>query len=104
MPQLPRLTSRIGLQDAFWVCNSCAKVGRPKSGPPPFFKSSMSRRIHNTTKPRQNVAPTFEELRRPFYKKNTSTMYYMFSIIFGTVALSYGSVPLYKMVRFLSPS
>lgn len=29
-------------------------------------------------------------------------MYYTLSIILGTVALSYGSVPMYKMVRLSS--
>ncbi|KAJ5805265.1 Cytochrome c oxidase assembly protein CtaG/Cox11 [Penicillium riverlandense] len=32
-------------------------------------------------------------------KRNASTMYYTISLILGTVALAYGSVPLYKMVR-----
>ncbi|RDW90405.1 uncharacterized protein DSM5745_02180 [Aspergillus mulundensis] len=31
-------------------------------------------------------------------KRNASTMYYTISIILGTVALAYGSVPLYKMI------
>ncbi|KAJ5123885.1 uncharacterized protein N7515_007710 [Penicillium bovifimosum] len=31
-------------------------------------------------------------------KRNTSTMYYTISLILGTVALAYGSVPLYKMI------
>ncbi|OQE11214.1 hypothetical protein PENFLA_c077G09078 [Penicillium flavigenum] len=31
-------------------------------------------------------------------KRNTSTMYYTISMILGTVALAYGSVPLYKMI------
>ncbi|KFY87309.1 hypothetical protein V498_07225 [Pseudogymnoascus sp. VKM F-4517 (FW-2822)] len=39
-----------------------------------------------------------EQMRAPFAKKNTSTMFYTLSIILGTVALSYGSVPLYKMI------
>ncbi|MCJ1284472.1 Cytochrome c oxidase assembly protein cox11, mitochondrial [Xylographa opegraphella] len=39
-----------------------------------------------------------EQLRAPFLKKNNSTAYYTLSIILGTVALSYGSVPLYKMI------
>ncbi|KAK0514092.1 hypothetical protein JMJ35_003814 [Cladonia borealis] len=38
------------------------------------------------------------QLRAPFSDKNTSTLYYTLSIILGTVALSYGSVPLYKMI------
>ncbi|KAI9681491.1 MAG: Cytochrome c oxidase assembly protein cox11, mitochondrial [Caeruleum heppii] len=39
-----------------------------------------------------------EQLRAPFKEKNTSTLYYTISIILGTVALSYGSVPFYKMI------
>ncbi|KAL1999049.1 hypothetical protein VTN02DRAFT_5145 [Thermoascus thermophilus] len=31
-------------------------------------------------------------------KRNTSTLYYTVSIIMGTLALAYGSVPLYKMI------
>ncbi|OQD75435.1 hypothetical protein PENDEC_c007G01853 [Penicillium decumbens] len=31
-------------------------------------------------------------------QRNTSTMYYTISLILGTVALAYGSVPLYKMI------
>ncbi|KAJ5925075.1 hypothetical protein N7454_007714 [Penicillium verhagenii] len=31
-------------------------------------------------------------------QRNTSTMYYTISMILGTVALAYGSVPLYKMI------
>lgn len=39
-----------------------------------------------------------EQLREPFKKKNSSTLYYTMSIILGTVAFSYGSVPMYKMI------
>ncbi|KAI9844564.1 MAG: Cytochrome c oxidase assembly protein cox11, mitochondrial [Sclerophora amabilis] len=39
-----------------------------------------------------------EDLRAPFQKKNNSTLYYTMSVILGTVALSYGSVPMYKMI------
>ncbi|WPA95958.1 uncharacterized protein RHO25_000563 [Cercospora beticola] len=39
-----------------------------------------------------------EQMRKPFEKKNANTLYYTLSIILGTVALSYGSVPLYKTI------
>ncbi|KAF2768191.1 hypothetical protein EJ03DRAFT_274765 [Teratosphaeria nubilosa] len=39
-----------------------------------------------------------DQLRKPFEKRNANTLYYALSIILGTVALSYGSVPLYKTI------
>jgi len=97
MQSFPRALSGLGRSNAAWTCSACTKALRQpsKTG---FFNSSMSRKISNTSKPRQNVAPTMEQLREPFKKKNSSTMYYTLSIILGTVAFSYGSVPMYKMV------
>ncbi|KAL9131204.1 MAG: hypothetical protein Q9217_000806 [Psora testacea] len=56
------------------------------------------RRIATTTKSRHSVAPTMQQLRAPFSQRNSSTLYYTLSVILGTVALSYGSVPMYKMI------
>ncbi|KAI9665955.1 MAG: Cytochrome c oxidase assembly protein cox11, mitochondrial [Bathelium mastoideum] len=39
-----------------------------------------------------------EQLRNQYKSKNSNTIYYTLSIILGTVALSYGSVPMYKMI------
>ncbi|TPX15220.1 uncharacterized protein E0L32_004778 [Thyridium curvatum] len=39
-----------------------------------------------------------EHVSAQLKKKNASTMYYVISVMLGTVALSYGSVPLYKMI------
>ncbi|KAI9791423.1 MAG: Cytochrome c oxidase assembly protein cox11, mitochondrial [Peltula sp. TS41687] len=39
-----------------------------------------------------------DAIRASFKNKNRSTLYYTLSIILGTVALSYGSVPLYKTI------
>ena len=88
----PRLSPSLGPKNASWMCPSCSKSRRA------FSKSWMERSVSNTSKPRQNVAPTMEQLRAPFRKKNSSTLYYTLSIILGTVAFSYGSVPMYKMV------
>ncbi|KAK3343811.1 cytochrome c oxidase assembly protein CtaG/Cox11 [Lasiosphaeria hispida] len=44
------------------------------------------------------VAPEMARMRQAYNKKNTTTMFYTISIILGTVAFSYGSVPLYKMI------
>jgi cytochrome c oxidase assembly protein subunit 11 len=101
MNGVPRLLSRLGRSGTApgWICSSCANlnsVGQKQATP--FFQSSI-RMISNTSKPRQhNAAPTMEQLRAPFKSKNSSTLYYTLSIILGTVAFSYGSVPMYKMV------
>lgn len=39
-----------------------------------------------------------DQVRAVYKQRNRTTMYYTLSVILGTVALSYGSVPLYKMV------
>lgn len=39
-----------------------------------------------------------DQMRAVYKQKNRTTMYYTLSIILGTVAFSYGSVPMYKMV------
>ncbi|OBT91165.1 hypothetical protein VE02_00127 [Pseudogymnoascus sp. 03VT05] len=81
---------RLGFRNAASAWRSCARtpIRRPVRG------------ISGESKPRgsSNTAPTMEQMRAPFAKKNTSTMFYTLSIILGTVALSYGSVPLYKMI------
>jgi cytochrome c oxidase assembly protein subunit 11 len=40
-----------------------------------------------------------DQMRAVYKQRNRTTMYYTISLILGTVAFSYGSVPLYKMVR-----
>jgi cytochrome c oxidase assembly protein subunit 11 len=45
-----------------------------------------------------------DQMRAVYKQRNRTTMNYTLSIILGTVALSYGSVPLYKMVRRGNPS
>lgn len=81
-----------------WICNSCARGSRRSFAP----RASPRRALNSTSKPSQsaaqNVAPTMEQLRAPYKNKNRSTAYYALSIILGTVALSYGSVPMYKMI------
>ncbi|KAF2404933.1 cytochrome c oxidase assembly protein CtaG/Cox11 [Trichodelitschia bisporula] len=39
-----------------------------------------------------------EAMRAQYRRKNQTLMYYTLSVILGTVALSYGSVPMYKMI------
>ncbi|PWY71656.1 hypothetical protein BO70DRAFT_389521 [Aspergillus heteromorphus CBS 117.55] len=45
---------------------------------------------------RQNAEAPFKTPQSQ--KRNTSTLYYTASMVLGTVALAYGSVPLYKMI------
>ena len=75
------------------------------------------RHITIASRGRQSIAPTMEQMRAPFSHKNSSTLYgfyqtisdrvlifnrfYTMSVILGTVALSYGSVPMYKMACVL---
>ncbi|KAH6682970.1 cytochrome oxidase-like protein assembly factor Cox11 [Halenospora varia] len=97
MNSIPRLWSRVARKDAAWVCSSCVKTSKQTSATS-FFNSSI-RRISNSSKAKQNnAAPTYEQLRAPFKEKNASILYYTISIILGTVAFSYGSVPMYKMI------
>ncbi|KAB2579787.1 hypothetical protein BFW01_g4762 [Lasiodiplodia theobromae] len=81
-----------------WTCRSCARAAIRPHVP----RASLRRNISGTGKPAQNtsqnVAPTMEQLREPYKNKNRATAYYALSIILGTVALSYGSVPMYKMI------
>ncbi|KAK9797931.1 putative Cytochrome c oxidase assembly protein COX11 [Seiridium cardinale] len=44
------------------------------------------------------VAPDMERLRAYYRHKNITGLNYILSIILGTVAFSYGSVPMYKMI------
>ncbi|KAI9819440.1 MAG: Cytochrome c oxidase assembly protein cox11, mitochondrial [Thelocarpon impressellum] len=79
-----------------WVCPSCSGVraARPQQ--------QQRRVIANSSQSRGQAAPTMEQLRAPFRTKNASTLcilwYYTLSIILGTLAVSYGSVPMYKMI------
>ncbi|KAI2631699.1 amine oxidase [Xylaria nigripes] len=75
-----------------WACASCRRENvRTRQLP------TMRRPISNMTKT-QAHAPTMEQLREHYRHKNQTTMLYALSVILGTVALSYGSVPMYKMI------
>ncbi|KAF2263213.1 hypothetical protein CC78DRAFT_534214 [Lojkania enalia] len=81
-----------------WVCSYCSRLLHrlPRIRNP---RLPPSRRCLNTTKEsRQSAAPSMHEMHGRYKEKNRTTMNYVFSIILGTVALSYGSVPMYKMI------
>ncbi|EGD93761.1 cytochrome c oxidase assembly protein [Trichophyton tonsurans CBS 112818] len=56
-----------------------------------------ARGFSSQTPLRQQTAPASPRNLR-WDSKNTSTMYYTISIIIGTLAVAYGSVPMYKMI------
>lgn len=62
-----------------------------------WAQSSFRRCASNSTK-KTTADHTFDSVRDHYKRKNRSTAYYTLSVILGTVALSYGSVPLYKMI------
>lgn len=82
--------------------------------PPPSTTSHKPKYISQTRSSEQHAAAALWRSRHPSTSRNKSTMYgraptkgppftdssryYTMSVILGTVALSYGSVPLYKMV------
>ncbi|KAK7533775.1 cytochrome c oxidase assembly protein CtaG/Cox11-domain-containing protein [Phyllosticta citribraziliensis] len=82
-----------------WICNACARRATPR-----INATAQRRGMQNSSKPQQNASqsrpqmPTMEQVREKYKEKNRSLAYYTMSIILGTVALSYGSVPMYKMI------
>ncbi|KAK3321083.1 cytochrome c oxidase-like protein [Cercophora scortea] len=70
------------------------------------LRSSRGSRFASTTESRsatqrarqQAMAPSMARMKEEHDRRNNTTMFYTISIILGTVAFSYGSVPLYKMI------
>lgn len=81
-----------------YTCNSCTRtLLRQRT----FFRpqhQQQSRLVQTSQRSRQNATPNMADVRKQFDKRNENTIYYTLSIILGTVALSYGSVPLYKTI------
>ncbi|KAF2749151.1 hypothetical protein M011DRAFT_466268 [Sporormia fimetaria CBS 119925] len=81
-----------------WICGSCAR-NSTRSSPLRNVQKAVSRRWLNTTQNvKQEVAPSMESMHARYKQRNRTTMNYVFSVILGTAALSYGSVPMYKMI------
>ncbi|KAI1447420.1 amine oxidase [Annulohypoxylon stygium] len=81
-----------------WACASCRRaLARAKPSP-------QRRTVTNSaTKKKPQAtgtagAPSMERMAEYYKFKNRTTMYYTLSVILGTVAFSYGSVPMYKMI------
>jgi len=77
-----------------WICNGCAQRLRPaqRAGKIPSQIRTLRTSSQNGT------TPTLNDLRDSYKVRNQNLLYYSLSVILGTVALSYGSVPLYKTI------
>ncbi|KAK4197584.1 cytochrome c oxidase assembly protein COX11, mitochondrial [Triangularia verruculosa] len=60
--------------------------------------SSQHPHHHQPATPGGKSNPQMDRINQLYRQRNRSTAYYTISIILGTVALSYGSVPMYKMI------
>ncbi|CRG88950.1 Cytochrome c oxidase assembly protein COX11, mitochondrial [Talaromyces islandicus] len=76
-----------------WRLNTCYSCFVRQSLNKPAFNGSRFFSQHPIL--RQQPSPYSHATSR---KKNTSTLLYTASILMGTLALAYGSVPLYKMI------
>ncbi|KAF4125857.1 cytochrome c oxidase assembly protein subunit 11 [Geosmithia morbida] len=94
-----------------WTCSMCQHGSRARQQwtPTTMRQSIFGRNMTNSTRARQqqqqrthsqsqNYAPTMDRVRAHYDQKNKTIAYYTLSVILGTVAFSYGSVPLYKMI------
>ncbi|KAK1907229.1 hypothetical protein P3342_005553 [Pyrenophora teres f. teres] len=80
-----------------WTCSACTRslTRIPRARNPTF----TARRCLNTTKSaRQSAAPRMDQMHAQYKMKNRTVMNYVFSVIVGFVAITYGSVPMYKMI------
>lgn len=79
------------------TCNSCTRTLLHQRT---FFRpqQQQARLVQTSQRSRQHAAPNMNDVRKSFDQRNQNTIYYTLSIILGTVALSYGSVPLYKTI------
>lgn len=94
-PKYRSLLDLVQSRPSRWTCQSCSRTAVRQ-----YLKTvPQSRRILHTTKAaQQHATPSMEQVRKQFDSKNSNTLLYALSIIIGTVALSYGSVPLYKTI------
>ncbi|KAI0181457.1 cytochrome c oxidase assembly protein CtaG/Cox11-domain-containing protein [Hypoxylon sp. FL1284] len=82
-----------------WACASCRRaLVRARSSLTPPRRTVASSATKRQQAPTVGGAPSMERVREYYKYKNRTTMFYTLSIILGTVALSYGSVPMYKMI------
>ncbi|TQV94729.1 cytochrome c oxidase assembly protein CtaG/Cox11 [Cordyceps javanica] len=89
-----------------WACFFCRNARRQTQRldtSTSVFRRKLSggttaRRAQQQQQQAQPNAPSMERIREHYRRKNRTVMNYTLSAILGTVALSYGSVPMYKMI------
>ncbi|KAF5666016.1 cytochrome c oxidase assembly subunit 11 [Fusarium circinatum] len=91
-PRLARSSARVASSQ--WSCFFCQNA-RPKLQRNAF---NFARNASNNARTGQPYTPTMDEIRAHYSKKNRTVAYYVLSTILGFVTLTYGSVPLYKMI------
>ncbi|KAI1497402.1 amine oxidase [Biscogniauxia marginata] len=98
MNNLSRLPWRpLRASTSSWACASCRRELARVQLPPRTARRAVSN--SSSSKPQQyTTAPSMDRMKEYYKYKNRTTMYYTLSVILGTVALSYGSVPMYKMI------
>ncbi|KAH6622883.1 cytochrome c oxidase-like protein [Chaetomium tenue] len=117
MNPIPRFAQRVVAEaSSSWSCLFCRRAGAQwqqpsvaaaaRSGSNRFFSRSFPRRQqqqqHGQSQQQRRIpdgaAPGMDKMSEVYKRRNRSTAYYTLSVILGTVALSYGSVPMYKMI------
>ncbi|KAJ4142612.1 Cytochrome c oxidase assembly protein cox11, mitochondrial [Fusarium falciforme] len=92
-PRLVRSSARAASSP--WSCFFCQNA-RPRN--PLSFRRKASTVPPKKDPPRRAYTPSMDEIRAHYSMKNRTVAYYTLSTILGFVALTYGSVPLYKMI------
>ncbi|KAK4102578.1 hypothetical protein N658DRAFT_495284 [Parathielavia hyrcaniae] len=116
MNPTPRLARRIVAEGSTsWSCFFCQRAGaqwQPAAtqaakstaksrlaGSKRFFSQSFPQRQQQQHNGRiGGAAPGMDQMSEIYKRRNRSTAFYTLSVILGTVAFSYGSVPMYKMI------
>ncbi|KAK0639250.1 cytochrome c oxidase assembly protein CtaG/Cox11-domain-containing protein [Cercophora newfieldiana] len=104
MNPIPQFSRRLLERSSRWSCSSCQRAQaqwQQRAGARRFVSHTSTKRAQQTTESRTRAsanAPRMDRMKEEYNKKNNSTMFYTISIILGTVAFSYGSVPMYKMI------
>ncbi|KAK4186593.1 cytochrome c oxidase assembly protein COX11, mitochondrial [Podospora australis] len=96
-----------------WSCLLCRSSATTTTTPlrpaQSIIKQTAQRRFLSEGKPRrsqqqwhqgqhQGTPDQMKRIHEEYKRRNRSTAYYTISVILGTVAFSYGSVPFYKMI------